>query len=124
MKFHLCSIALFLTFGAILSVPQSASAQSQAEMNQAAAEDFAKADKALNATYKKLVALIDEESAEKLKVAQRAWIVFRDAEAELAADMGARGGSMAPLIYNGRRADLTRERTKQLQVIIKENSEQ
>ena len=98
----------------------AAHGQSQAEMNREAAENFETADKALNEVYKKLVAKLDDESQAKLKTAQKAWIAFRDAEAEFEADMGARGGSMWPLIYHGRRAGLTKERTEVLEKLAAE----
>jgi len=100
-------------------IPSEIFAQSQGEMNQEAAQNFSEADAELNKTYQKLVSKIDKKSQIKLKAAQKAWVVFRDAEAELYADFDARGGSMAAMIYNGRRAGLTKERTKQLQKILK-----
>ena len=99
---------------AILLTAASALAQSQHEMNQQAEADFNKADAELNRAYKKLLNGLDAESQKKLKAAQRAWLAFRDAQAEFAADAEARGGSMQPMIYFGARAELTRERTKQL----------
>ena len=88
-------------------------AQSQQEMNRQAERDAARADKALNEVYKKLLASQDAEGAKLLKESQRAWIAFRDAEAKFAADE-ARGGSMAPLLYSGTLARLTEERVKNL----------
>lgn len=90
------------------------SAQSQAEMNQQAAGEFKKADAELNRVYARVLAELDDEGRAKLKAAQRAWVVFRDAEAAYQMDLEARGGSMAPLIYEGTRARLTRARTAQL----------
>ena len=99
----------------VLSVFASTSlfAQSQQEMNFQAERDAAKADKALNVVYKKLLASVDDEGAKLLKDSQRAWIAFRDAEAKFAADE-ARGGSMAPMLYSGTLSRLTEERVKQL----------
>ena len=90
------------------------SAQNQHEMNQQAAADFEKADAQLNRVYKKVLAEMDAEAQAKLKTAQRAWIVFRDAEAEYEADQEARGGSMYPMCFSVYSADLTRQRIKQL----------
>jgi uncharacterized protein YecT (DUF1311 family) len=77
-------------------------------MNREATENFRAADAELNVVYKELVSNIDKENREKLSASQKAWIVFRDAEAELIADFEARGGSMAPMIYDGTRAELTK----------------
>ena len=104
---------------AVLS-PGRVHAQSQPEMNQQANEEFVKADNALNKVYKQLLSKIDKQSREKLKAAQRAWIEFRDADADLAADLEARGGSMWPLICSTRRCELTEARTKELLRMLKE----
>lgn len=87
--------------------------QSQAEMNEEADASYRKADAALNASYKKLTAKLDAEGVKKLREAQRAWIAFRDAEAEAVSD-DYRGGSMRPMIHSGILERLTRERTVQL----------
>lgn len=96
-----------------LSCAPLATGQSQSEMNREAAEDAAKADKELNAVYKKLLPTLDEEAANLLKIAQRAWVAYRDAEANSAADQ-MRGGSAAPLLYYGTITRLTEQRTELL----------
>ena len=63
---------------------------------------------------------LDDEGKEKFKLAQRAWVQFRDAQADFEADKEARGGSMALLIYNGTRKTLTDARIKELQRVLKE----
>jgi uncharacterized protein YecT (DUF1311 family) len=116
-------IAGFMCFSvlALLSVhPTTVEAQTQQEMNRHAARDFAAADVDLNKVYKQLAGRLDEESQAKLKAVQRAWVQFRDAEAEFEADVEARGGTMAPVIYNGRRAELTKIRTEELGRVFKE----
>jgi uncharacterized protein YecT (DUF1311 family) len=103
--------------------PSAAQAQSQHEMNAQAFNEFKAADAELNKAYKKLVSKIDAESKTKLSISQKAWIKFRDAEAELIADFNARGGSMAPMIYHAEKALLTVDRTKQLLKMLKQYSE-
>jgi uncharacterized protein YecT (DUF1311 family) len=89
-------------------------AQTQAAMNPQTRAEFVKADAELNKTYGALLTkLPDAESKQKLKEAQRAWLVFRDAEAAFVADQ-ARGGSMAPTIRYGTMTELTQQRIKQL----------
>jgi uncharacterized protein YecT (DUF1311 family) len=92
----LCA-ALSLT--GILPIP--ARAQSQAEMNQQAVKDFDAADAAMNKAYKQLMSKVDKEAQAKLRSAQRAWVAFRDAQADFEADLEARGGSMAPMSTTG-----------------------
>jgi len=113
MKQYIISLALLIA--ALVALPTShANAQSQAEMNRQAAKDFEKADTELNKTYEALRRkLPDAESKQKLKESQRAWLVFRDAEAAFAADH-ARGGSMAPALHYETMPELTQQRIKQL----------
>jgi uncharacterized protein YecT (DUF1311 family) len=99
----------------------------QLELNACASDEFAKADKELNQTYQ---ALIKKESDDqlfisKLRVAQKAWLAFRDADLEAMfacsnADVRICWGSMYPMSFFYRKAELTRERTKHLQRVLKE----
>jgi len=104
---------------ASLLIPQI-HAQTQAEMNATAREDFARADADLNKTYQAVLKkLPDAGSKQKLKQAQRAWIASRDAEATRAADE-VRGGSMAPTLRYETMTELTRQRIKQLETGLTE----
>ncbi len=94
--------------------------QSQPEMNETALEDFQKADARLNVTYKKLLASLDADGKKKLIAAERAWVAYRDAQADFEADLEARGGSMAPMIYNETCTELTEARIKELNKSIAE----
>ena len=105
-------------FLALLFAPLVPAAPSQQEMNAEAAESFKKADKELNAVYAKVMANLDEEAKERLRRSQRAWIAWRDAEAAFRADAEARGGSLWPLIHEGVRSRLTRERVRGLKELL------
>ena len=93
-------------------------AQNQFEMNRQAEASFAKADAELNRVYAKVIATLDDESKPELKAAQRAWVAFRDAQATFEMNQEARGGSMAPMIYAGVRATLTKARIAQLKELL------
>ena len=83
-------------------------------MNAQARAEFVQADAELNKTYEALLSkLPDVGSKEKLKQSQRAWLVFRDAEAAFASDQ-VRGGSMAPALHYETMPELTQQRIKQL----------
>lgn len=112
MKFLPLCLAL------VAAAPLALHAQSQQEMNAAAAESFKKADKELNEVYAKVLANLDDEAKENLKRAQRAWVAWRDAEAVFRADAEARGGSMWPLVHEGIRSRLTKERVKGLKELL------
>ena len=82
------------------------------------------ADAELNAVYQNaLNAMPGVDAKDKLREAQRAWIAFRDAQAELQADVTARGGSMAPLMQNTASKELTQARIRELETLMKEITE-
>ena len=120
MNMNPVKLAACIVFASAALYPVTSRAQSQAEMNREAGKSFETADAELNKVYKEFSAKIDKESQEKLKATQKAWVVFRDAEADLVADFDARGGSMAPMIREGCRAALTKERTAALRKLMKE----
>ena len=71
-------------------------------------------DKRLNELYSKLVKKNDKQGQQKLKAAQRAWIAYRDAECDYAAD-SMRGGTGEGLIAVGCLANETKRRADELQ---------
>ena len=91
----------------------------QMEMNKCAYDDFQTADKELNKVYKELrVAKKDDKLFLKnLKTAQKAWLVYRDAD--LDAQFTCKGGdlkycfgSMYGLMFNSSKSELTKQRVK------------
>ena len=101
--------------------------QNQMEMNMCAGLDFERADAELNTVWRQVIADARARDREldrrydqrptteaKLREAQRAWLVFRDAHCTVQGYDEARGGSMEPMVYGGCRAALTRQRTAQL----------
>lgn len=123
---------MILVFALTLLAAQSAPAVcdgTQAEMNECAARDFARADAELNAEYRDSIAHAraddrgpdsgrvegDDRPGEEatLREAQRAWVVYRDAHCRLEG-YSERGGSMESMVYDLCRAALTRARTAQL----------
>ena len=61
-----------------------AQAQTQMQMNKEACDTHKKADAEMNRAYQKILAeyKTDVQFIQKLKLAQRAWIAFRDAHVE------------------------------------------
>jgi len=98
----------------------------QSDMNDCAATVAKKADEALNATYAELLNKVKENktATEKVVAAEKAWIVFRDAE--LAAEWPvAEGenpnilyGSVHPFCYYNEFATMTRERAETLKELM------
>lgn len=92
---------------------------SQAGLNQCAGDAYKKADAALNATYKQVMArLKDSEAAAKsLVAAQRAWIAYRDAECDFMSS-GVEGGSARPMIVAQCLEQLTTQRADDLKALL------
>ena len=99
----------------------------QLELNACARDDFARADSELNRTYQSLIQKESDDKLfiSKLRLAQKAWLAFRDADLEArfaCAESNVRicWGSMYPMSFLSRKAELTRERIKHLQQLLKE----
>jgi uncharacterized protein YecT (DUF1311 family) len=99
----------------------------QSDMNECAAMEANKADAALNATYRELLSKVRENktATDKVVAAEKAWIVFRDAElaAEWPVSKGenhnALYGSVHPLCYYNELAAMTWERVKALKELMR-----
>jgi uncharacterized protein YecT (DUF1311 family) len=116
-------VMLFLVFARLASNTFS---QTQADLNREAAATFERADAQLNNIYSRVLAsaaAVDDERRQKLIKAQRAWLVFRDAEAEFEAD-DLRGGTAYSIEYNGVGTNLTQERFEALRKILEVEKEQ
>lgn len=106
--------------------------QVQQEMNWCAAQEYERADTALNAQWRETAAAMKERDAtldssrdtrpgyfETLLAAQCAWLEYRDAHCR-SAGYSARGGSLEPLLVGTCKAELTEERTEQLRNLIEQ----
>lgn len=85
----------------------------QQQLNACAGQELAHQDALLNEAYPKVMASLDADGKALLKKAERAWIVWRDAECDWDADQY-RGGSIAPLEYFSCKATLTKARVATL----------
>jgi uncharacterized protein YecT (DUF1311 family) len=97
--------ALFLTPGHALRAAAAAgddacaAAQTQLEITECHGREFQRMDHQLNEAYRPLLAALDPEHQEKLKVAQRAWVTFRDADCALDASQALHGSLEGTLLY-------------------------
>ena len=89
-------------------------AKSTAAMRECEIGRLKREEAGLNAAYRSLSARLDPRGQAKLRAAQEAWLKYRVAEAEYQAD-AARDGTLAPLIAESVRADLTEFRRKELE---------
>ena len=117
MRLALTLAALAFAAPALAQNLNCNNAMSQSEMNICADQEFRAADARLNAAYARLMAVAGDEGFKaKLRIAQRAWISFRDNECTYeTADN--EGGSIHPMVYAGCLARLTKERTKALNAL-------
>src|SRR5262245_60054345 len=85
------------------------------------AADFKTADMELNRVYKEVLSVYkdDKDFIKNLRIAQQAWLKFRDAHLEALypkADKQAAYGSVYPMCAGNVLAGLTEARTKQLRI--------
>jgi uncharacterized protein YecT (DUF1311 family) len=99
------------------TAPADETIMSTADLLKQSADDLERADKEMNRVYQRLLAMLDNEGKEKLRLAQRAWLKFRDAQASFDADVF-RGGSAAGILDLGARLELTTSRTQSLEGAI------
>jgi uncharacterized protein YecT (DUF1311 family) len=86
---------------------------SQSEMTICWGKEYKAADTRLNQVYRQLVSMLGDEEKLELKKAQTAWLKYRDANCEFAANQY-KGGSMRPMIYAICLAEMTENRTTEL----------
>lgn len=92
--------------------------QTQSDVNEAARKSLQVADKALNETWKQVLAANAEDPklVERLKTAQKTWLTFRDAQVE--ALWGDDRFSALPMCQAAVLEQLTRERTAWLKGLL------
>lgn len=88
-------------------------AATTARMVECAGDRFQGADRELNRLYRELSASLDERRRDQLRVAQRAWIGFRDAQARFAGSL-AEEGSLSGVLELEEKAALTKQRIEHL----------
>lgn len=110
MKYYI--IVLLLIF-----YSNNLKAQTQAEMNSIALNDYKKTDKELNSVYSELIKLLSSEEKKLLIKAQKDWIKYRDSHCEFEI-YDYEGGSMQPLIKFNCLEEHTRDRIDELKLAI------
>jgi uncharacterized protein YecT (DUF1311 family) len=100
--------------------PNCNNPQTQSEMNICASIAYQNADRKLNQVYRQLLPKLSAARKQKLITAQQAWIKFRDSSCEFERS-AYEGGSMAPMIYGFCLADVTEQRTKDLQRYLEDS---
>ena len=88
--------------------------QTQLEMNLCAKDWFEEEDDKLNQYYQDLKASLSSQKQADLTAAELAWLDFRDSNCDFEASQ-VEGGSMQPTLYFSCLAEMTRDRTIELQ---------
>jgi uncharacterized protein YecT (DUF1311 family) len=100
--------------------PNCNNPQTQSEMNICASIAYQNADRKLNQVYRQLLPRLSAARKQKLITAQQAWIKFRDSSCEFERS-AYEGGSIAPMIYGFCLANVTEQRTKDLQRYLEDS---
>ena len=104
-------VVLFFVFGEF--IPYPASGQTNRQLIDVESARFNAADKKMNVAYQKLLGALGDEGKSTLREAQRAWLVWRDAQAEFDSHHLA-GGKLRPLERWGSLTLSTEARTTRL----------
>ena len=113
-------VLLFLIAGWLASPTTPASRAEEKiittrDLLDAAEREFKKADAAMNAAYRELLRYLDPKETESLRAAQRAWLVFSDAEVKFGG-LQFEGGTLQPVAMVNTLTLLTNERTAHLRL--------
>jgi len=109
---------LYLLIPFTFAIAGTVQAQTQAEMNKRASEEYQKADTELNRIYQQIITEYADDPTflEALRTSQRNWIVFRDSELKMKYPAREPGwyGSIHPMCVSFYMAELTMQRTANL----------
>lgn len=97
-------------------------ATTQTDMTICWGKEYKAADGRLNQAYREFAAKLDAEEKAQLKIAQTAWLKYRDTNCEFVADQY-KGGTMRPMIAAICLTDVTEARTKELKAQMKEREQ-
>ncbi len=101
--------------------PNCKNPQTTLDMNLCSSQEFQAADKKLNQVYQQLQPKINSKQKQRLTVAQRSWLKFRDETCDY--EMGQfEGGTLAASTYGYCRARVTKERVKDLERYLEQAS--
>ena len=93
--------------------------QSQPEMNLCARERFKAADAARSRAYDRLAAKLEGDPRERLKAAEAAWLRYRDDNCVYEASIY-EGGTIKPTVYSSCLERVTKARTAELRLQLRE----
>ena len=95
--------------------------KTQLEMNVCWAQEYQREDTKLNKNYKELVGKLGPSGKQRLKAVQLSWIKFRDLQCDFEASKYD-GGSIQPLVRSSCLTRMTKQRNKDLRIMIEDAS--
>jgi uncharacterized protein YecT (DUF1311 family) len=123
VRSQLLFLATFLCYGSIGSAQHMNSAGAPCRnvavtvaMENCFDKAYKAADSGLNQTYSQISKVLQQDDLQRLKVAQRLWIQFRDATCTAESNLYNGGTASAPA-YSACLEELTRQRTADLKTI-------
>jgi uncharacterized protein YecT (DUF1311 family) len=105
----------------IAQQPNCKSPQTTLDQNLCSSQEFQAADRKLNQVYQQLQAKLNSTQKQRLIVAQRTWLKFRDESCNYEKGQF-EGGSLAASTYVYCRARVTQERIKDLERYLQQSS--
>lgn len=121
MKRTLLGLALSLSLAGAAHADEACEGKTQTEINSCYGDEYKRADAAMNLVYKAALKRLekDKKAVEKLKAAQRAWLVFRDAEVAARFPAGpSEYGSVYPMCVGSELTELTEARARRLRIWV------
>jgi uncharacterized protein YecT (DUF1311 family) len=107
-------VAFFaIATGAVVRA-QCDDAKTTLQINECFAKELKKADAELNDVYRSTIKKLEAADAALLRKAQRAWLVYRDAQCEAGRAL-LDGGTGGPAAFLSCKLELTRKRTAEIQ---------
>jgi uncharacterized protein YecT (DUF1311 family) len=105
----------------IAQQPNCKSPQTTVDMNMCSSQEFQVADRKLNQVYQQLQPKLKSKQKQRLTIAQRSWLKFRDESCDY--EMGQfEGGTLAASTYGYCRSRVTQERIKDLERYLQQAS--
>jgi len=120
-SFLRCAVLICVTVGLSAQAPKQSgqvaggceNAVTTATMRTCEGLRYTTANRELDEAYQALMDRLDAGQKQKLRIAQRAWLRFRDANADFESSQ-AQGGTLAPLLRLGTLTEMTIARTNEL----------
>lgn len=90
----------------------------QLEMNMVSANEYEQTFKKLEILEEEFKSLLNKEDLEKFILSQKIWNELKDKDAEFEADIGGKGGSIWPTLYNSAATSIVNKRIEYIKTTL------